>query len=146
MQDSLGERPAEERADLLTQIAADREMVYRGLGGNALVGKQTGAAGYVTHRLFARVVTNSQGVVLLIERGLSTEAGVLALAMFEAKLDMMYIGFDDSRGDFWFRHSDAVNQPWKSSAKDRRSLQGRGSQAGANQSSAFCNSTSTTRT
>ncbi|MBV9329128.1 MAG: hypothetical protein JO352_35945 [Chloroflexi bacterium] len=83
------------------------------MGGNALVGKQTGAAGYVTHRLFARVVTNSQGVVLLIERGLSTEAGVLALAMFEAKLDMMYIGFDDSRGDLWFRHSDPVNQPWK---------------------------------
>jgi hypothetical protein len=114
----------EKRAELLNEIVADRELVFRFFGGGELVGRLIDAAGYVTFVLFARVDTGMQGVRLLIERRLTIEAAVLALSMFEAKLDMLYIGADASQGDTWLAHTDPLNQPWKFQPKIRALYKG----------------------
>jgi hypothetical protein len=104
--------PPQALVDLLHELDADRTFLIERFAGR-LLNKTADAATYVALLLFARVDTGMQAVGLLLQHGLTTEAGVITLSMFEMKLDMLYVGTDAARGDFWLTHANPLRQPWK---------------------------------
>ena len=107
---SQGKLP-EELVELLQQTDSDCSFLFEQLVGK-MQGKLANAATYVSSLLLARVITGLQAVDLLLRNDYVIEAGVVTLSVFETKLDMLYVGTDAKRGDYWLRHEDPIRQPW----------------------------------
>jgi len=52
-------------------------------------------------------------ILLLALNGCVRDASVLLLTLIELKLDVKYIGCDESRADRWLKHSQMERKPWK---------------------------------
>lgn len=96
----------------IQRLKSDRSLVLRGVAGKSVVGQRIDAAFWVSVLLSARVIRHAEATIQLLEKGFVTEAGIVALAAFEAKLDALFVGTDAERGDFWMAHTDPRHQPW----------------------------------
>lgn len=78
-----------------------------------------GAAGGISHGspLLALLICNriqrmQRAIEELVSAGLPSEAAVVALAQFELRLDVMYIGDDDDKANRWMNNTNREKSPW----------------------------------
>lgn len=63
--------------------------------------------------LITRIVRGQEAIELLLEKGYSAEAAVIALTQFELRLDILYVGVEVGRATQWVEHESKRQHPWK---------------------------------
>jgi len=68
---------------------------------------------YVHMGLAVRMIADLRTIKILVCKGHTPQAAVVASTLFEESLNMRYIGVDNCRAEEWLRHNDEKHPVWR---------------------------------
>lgn len=68
---------------------------------------------YVHMGLAVRMIADLRTIKILVCKGHTPQAAVVASTLFEESLNMRYIGLDNCRAEEWLRHNDEKHLVWR---------------------------------